>query len=230
MGGLARLALDRRRTFDVDRRGVDLSAEALRPRGSAGRRFLEYAVFVLVWIRLGLILSVGLVPFLLIGAALLVLFQLARRQPLRRLWARDADYLRPQIGGKLLVAAVLIVIPTVMLLQSLRLDRYANDSWTALVLGLAFLAGGYLASRRLVLTVAVAALAVLVMSWMLTPDLATARDGDPAVLAHLDEAQHGLVERISATSPSPRSTWTRRIRCAWPVSVLQPRHQWKSDR
>ena len=172
--------------FHVDRRGVNLSAEALRPRRSARRKFAEYSVLAVVWVGLGLILSLGLIPFLLLGALLLVLFHLVRRQPLRRLWARDTDSFAGGWAGKLLVAAVLIVIPTAMLLQSLRLDRYANDSWTALVMGLV-LAGGYLASRRLVLTIAVAALAVLVTSWMLTPDLATARTGDPAVLAHLEE-------------------------------------------
>ena len=48
-------------------------------------------MLAVVWVGLGLILSVGLIPFLLIGAALLVLFQLVRRQPLRTLWARDTD-------------------------------------------------------------------------------------------------------------------------------------------
>jgi CubicO group peptidase (beta-lactamase class C family) len=73
-----------------------------------------------------------------------------------------------------------------MLLQSLQLDRYANDSWTALVMA-AVLAGSYLITRRLLLTVTVAALAVVVTSWMLTPNLATARNGNPIVLAHLEE-------------------------------------------
>jgi hypothetical protein len=43
----------------------------------------------------------------------------------------------------------------------------------------------------LTVTVAVAALAIVVTSWMLTPDLATARNGDPVVLAHL-EGQHSM--------------------------------------
>ena len=163
-----------------------LAAETHRPRRSRRRRLVEYAVLAVVWIGLGLVLSLGLVPFLLLGAPLLVLFQLVRRQPLRRLWSRDADSFAHGWAGKLLVAAVLVVLPMVMLLQSLRLDRYANDSWTALVMA-AVLAGGYLATRRLILTVTVAALAVVATSWMLTPDLATARNGDPVVLAHLEE-------------------------------------------
>jgi hypothetical protein len=141
-------------------------------------------VLAVAWVGLGLIFSVGLIPFLLLGVPLLVLFQLVRRQPLRTLWARDADSFAGR-AGKLLVVAVLIVIPTVMLFESLRLDRYANDSWTALVMG-AVLAGGYLVTRRLVLTVAVAALAVAATSWILTPDLATAHYGDAVVQAHLE--------------------------------------------
>ena len=159
---------------------ASLARQAQRQRWSARRRVVEYAVLAVVWIGLGLILSVGLIPFLLLGAALLVPFQLVRRQPLRTLWARDTDSFARGRAGKLLVAAVLLVIPTVMLLQSLRLDRYANDSWTALVMGVV-IAGGYLVTRRLVLTVAIAALAVVATSWMLAPNLATARHGDPVV-------------------------------------------------
>ena len=117
-----------------------------------------------------------------------------------------------------------------MLLQSLRLDRYANDSWTALVMA-AVLAGGYLVTRRLLLTVTVAALAVVVVtSWMLTPNMATARNGNPVVLAHLEEQRDMGMLNGFHDSPSPRSTWTRRIRCSWPALVLQPRHRWRSGR
>ena len=54
-----------------------LAAETHRPRRSRRRRLVEYAVLAVVWIGLGLVLSLGLVPFLLLGAPLLVLFQLA---------------------------------------------------------------------------------------------------------------------------------------------------------
>ena len=170
-----------------------------------------YALLAAVWVGLGVILSVGLVPFLLIGAALLVLFQLARRKPMRTLWARDTDSFARGWAGKWLVAAVLVVLPTVMLMQSLRMDQYANDSWTALVMA-AVLACGYVISRRLVLTVAVAALAVFVTSWMLTPNLATDRNGDPTVLAHLEKQrdigmlygfQDIAVAEIDLDAPAP---------------------------
>jgi CubicO group peptidase (beta-lactamase class C family) len=51
---------------------------------------------------------------------------------------------------------------------------------------LVVLAGGYLASRRLLLTVLVAAATVAIVSWVLSPNLATVRNGDPVFLAHLD--------------------------------------------
>ena len=68
----------------------------------ARRRVLEYAVLAVVWIGLGLILSVGVLPFLLLGVPLLVLLQLVRRQPLRTLWARDTDSFARGWAGKLL--------------------------------------------------------------------------------------------------------------------------------
>ena len=51
---------------------------------------------------------------------------------------------------------------------------------------LVVLAGGYLATRRLLLTVLIGAVTVAVTSWVLAPNLATGRNGDPTVLAHLD--------------------------------------------
>ncbi|MGY4770337.1 hypothetical protein ACXC9Q_25770 (plasmid) [Kribbella sp. CWNU-51] len=56
---------------------------------------------------------------------------------------------------------------------------------------LVVLAVSYLASRRLVITVLIGALTVAVVSWVLSPNLADARNGDATVLAHLDH-QAGL--------------------------------------
>ena len=67
-----------------------------------------------------------------------------------------------------------------------RYGRYADDSWKALLM-LVVLAGSYLATRRLLLTVLIGAVTVAVASWVLAPNLATARNGDPTVLAHLDQ-------------------------------------------
>jgi hypothetical protein len=67
-----------------------------------------------------------------------------------------------------------------------RHGRYADDSWQALLM-LVVLAGSYLASRRLVLTVLTGAVTVAVVSWVVSPELAVTRNGDPGVLAHIDQ-------------------------------------------
>jgi CubicO group peptidase (beta-lactamase class C family) len=105
---------------------------------------------------------------------------------LRLLLARDSASFAHGWAGKVLVAAVLIVIPVTMVLLSHSGGRYADDSWKALLM-LVVLAGSYFASRRLVLTVLIGALTVTVVSWVLSPNLAGARNGDPTVLAHLDD-------------------------------------------
>jgi CubicO group peptidase (beta-lactamase class C family) len=146
---------------------------------------ITFALFV-VWAGLAAELDIGLIGMLLSALLIVVLPMVVRRRPLRQLWARDTATFAHGWAGKLLVGAILFVVPTAMLLQSLRMDQYANDSWVALVTGVV-LGCGYLALRRLVLTVAVAALAVGVTSWMLIPSLATAQYGDPAVLAQLEK-------------------------------------------
>ena len=108
---------------------------------------------------------------------------------MRTLLVRDTDSFARGWAGKLLVAAVLVAVPVTMVLVSVdggRFGRYADDSWKA-VLMLVVLAGSYLASRRLVLTVLIGAVTVAVVSWVLAPDLAVTRNGDPAVLAHIDQ-------------------------------------------
>ena len=111
-----------------------------------------------------------------------------RRRPLRGLLARDSATFARRWPGKLLVATVLVLIPATLVTLSViggRYGRYADDSWKALLM-LVVLAGGYLATRRLLLTVLIGAVAVAVTSWVLAPNLAAARNGDPTVLAHLD--------------------------------------------
>ncbi len=73
-----------------------------------------------------------------------------------------------------------------MVLTSLRAGRYADNSWTALLM-VAVLAAMYIVSRRLLLTVLVAGLVVSLASWVLAPHLASTRTGDGSVLTQLDE-------------------------------------------
>jgi CubicO group peptidase (beta-lactamase class C family) len=145
---------------------------------------------VAVWLLLGSLFGLEFVDVVLLGVLLLAAFQaLVRRRPLRSLLARDTTSFAHGWAGKLLVAAVLIVVPATMVLLSLtgvRYGRYADDSWKALLM-LVVLAGSYLASRRLVLTVLVGAVTVAVVSAVLSPSLAGSRNGDRPVLAHLDQ-------------------------------------------
>jgi CubicO group peptidase (beta-lactamase class C family) len=119
---------------------------------------------------------------------------LVQRRPLRALLSRDTASFARGWAGKLLVAVVLVAIPVAMVMGSVgggRYGRYEDDSWKALLM-LVVLAGSYAASRRLVLTVLIAAVTVAVVSWALSPNLAVTRNGDPMVLAHLgQQARHG---------------------------------------
>jgi len=144
------------------------------------------------WLVAGSMLGLGFVDVLLLGVPLLAAFQtlVLRRSP-RALLVRDTASFAHAWAGKLLVAAVLIVIPAIMVLLSLtgsRYGRYADDSWKALLM-LVVLAGSYLASRRLVLTVLVGAVTVAVVSLVLSPSLAGERTGDRTVLAHLNHQE-----------------------------------------
>jgi CubicO group peptidase (beta-lactamase class C family) len=146
---------------------------------------------VALWAVSGFLFGLGLLGAVLLGVLLLAAFHiLVRRRPLRVLLLRDTASFAHGWAGKVLVAAVLVAVPVAMVLTSAgggRFGRYADDSWKALLM-LVVLAGGYLASRRLVLTVLIGAVTVAVVSWVLSPDLAVARNGDAAVLAHVDQA------------------------------------------
>lgn len=163
-------------------------------RGPNGRRRAVDVVagigLVATWLALVSLLEVGFLGAVLVGVLVPAAFlTLVRRRPLRTLLVRDTAWFARGWAGKLLVAAVLFAIPATMVLSSVaggRYGRYADDSWKALLV-LIVLAGTYLASRRLLLTVLVAAVGVGVVSWVVAPDLADARNGDPAVLVHLDQ-------------------------------------------
>ena len=109
-----------------------------------------------------------------------------RRRRLRWVFSRDTDSFARRWPGKLLVTIVLLAIPAAMVLASLRAGRYADNSWTAL-LTVAVLAGTYVISRRLLLTLLVAGLVVSLASWVLTPHLVSTRTGDGSVLTQLDD-------------------------------------------
>ncbi len=143
-------------------------------------------VLAVSWVGLGSVLGAGpsdLLP--LVVAGVLFIHLVLRRRPLRTAFGRDTSSFAARWPGKLLAAAVLFLVPAAMLYNSLARGTYADDSWVA-VLMLVVLAVAYLASRRLLLTLLVAGVVVSVTSWVLAPNLASTRNGDPTVLAHLD--------------------------------------------
>lgn len=112
-----------------------------------------------------------------------------RHPLLRMLLGRDTAWFARSWLGQALIGMVLVAIPTTMVLLTVsggRGGRYADDSWKALLM-IVVLAAGYLASKRLLLTVVVGVLTVAIASWVMAPTLATARNGDSKVLAHLDD-------------------------------------------
>ena len=171
-------------------------------RSGQGRRHRLVEVFAGIgflagWLIIGFLLELGFVGFVLLTVPMLAAFQtLVRHRSLRSLLARDTNSFARRWPGKVLVAAVLIAIPATMVLLSVsgsRYGRYADDSWKALLM-LVVLAGGYLATRRLVLTVLVGVVTVAIASWVLAPNLASTRNGDSKVLAHLDnQASMGML-------------------------------------
>ena len=164
-------------------------------RRAVGRRhrvLQAVAAMALVtsWLLSGPLLGLGFVGVLVLGVPLLAAFQtLVLRRSFRSLLVRDTASFAHGWRGKLLVAAVLIAIPAAMVLLSVtggRYGRYEDDSWKALLM-LLVLAGTYLASRRLGVAVLVGGVTVLGVAAVLSPNLATDRNGDTTVLAHLDQ-------------------------------------------
>ena len=188
---------------------------------------------VVAWLLLGSVLGLGFVGFLLLGVPLLVAYQaLVSRRPVRMLVARDTATFARRWPGKLLVAVVLVAHPGHdggALAGGDRYGRYADDSWKALLM-LVVLAGGYLATRRLLLTVLIGAVTVAVASWVLAPDLADSRNGDPTVLAHLDhQARMGWLDRLPQVAVAEIDLDATH-RCGWPASVPTTPPRWRSDR
>ena len=143
-----------------------------------------------VWLLSGPLLGVGFVGVVLVGVVLLTALQtVLLRRPVRSLLVRDtASFARGWVG-KVVVVATLFVVPVAMLLPSVaggRYGRYADDSWKTLLM-VVVLVATYLLTRRLLVTMLVAAATVGIASWVMSPALADDRNGEQTVLAHLDQ-------------------------------------------
>jgi CubicO group peptidase (beta-lactamase class C family) len=98
-----------------------------------------------------------------------------------RVIARDTSTFARRWPGKLLVAVGLGAIPALLLLRSVVGGSYINDSWIA-VLAAGVLIAGYAISRRLLVTVLIAALVLGVTTVGVAPRVAAAQSGDETVL------------------------------------------------
>ena len=170
------------------------------PPAPGSRRLIEVAAGIGLlagWAVSGFLFKLAFVEVVLLGVLLVAAFQtLVRRRPVRTLLVRDTASFARGWWGKLLVAAVLVALPAAMVVTSVggsRYGRYADDSWKALLL-LLVLAGAYLASRRLIITVLIGAVTVALLSWALAPNLADTRNGDATVLTDIDgQADRGVL-------------------------------------
>ena len=172
------------------------------PPAPASRRRIEVAAgigLLALWAVSGFLLELGFVGVVLLGALLLAAFHtLVRRRPLRALLVRDTASFARRWGESCWSPPSWSRYPPPWCCTSLggsRYGRYADDSWKALLM-LVVLAGAYLASRRLVLTVLIGAVTVAVVSWVLSPNLADTRNGDATVLAaHRPASRQGHAGR-----------------------------------
>jgi membrane protease YdiL (CAAX protease family) len=87
--------------------------------------------FVAVWTTLGYLLPRDPNLYLLVGVPLTLAFQkLVRRRPIRELWVRGTAAFSLDRSGRIL-AAVLLVAPTVMLIQTLVSGQWVVAGWMA---------------------------------------------------------------------------------------------------
>jgi CubicO group peptidase (beta-lactamase class C family) len=113
------------------------------------------------------------VTFLLLGAAGVVVLQMTRRRPWRKLLAPDGPM------GK----AGLLVIPCFLLLRYM--STWVDYAWIS-GLTLAVLTAAYAATRRFVVTLLLTAGLITAAGWSQAPHLKSARHGDTALLNQLN--------------------------------------------
>jgi hypothetical protein len=190
--------------------------EGTDPASRPGRRWSLPAGPVLLvawvaWVALGLLVPLGAAGFLVLGAALVVLFQLVRRTSVRRLLARDSTGLTRSRTGKASLAVALLLIPAFLMVRYV--PTWVDDSWIA-VLTVAVLAVAYVALRRIVVALTLTAVVIAAVSWSHAPQLATSRSGDPQLLAQLSGLkrmgrlqgfQDVAVAKIDMDAPQPVS-------------------------
>jgi membrane protease YdiL (CAAX protease family) len=107
-------------------------------------RCMHAAAFVAVWLGIGLVFRLEPNSYLLVGVPLVVLFQLGvRREPLVKLWVRDAVNFRLGAWG-IFLALGLVVAPAVGLVRG-----FHTASWAAILWLVCCMAGAFAAAFSL---------------------------------------------------------------------------------
>lgn len=160
-------------------------------KGDAGRGHARWGLFTglllfIVWWAVGVLVPLGTAGFVLVGAGLVFIFQLARRTPMRRLLDPDSSSFATGTASKVAVAVTLVSVPVFLILRYL--PTWIDDGWVA-ALTVVLLGVAYAALRRIVMAMILIAALVTIVTWSQAPQLATTRQGDPALLGQLSGLQ-----------------------------------------
>jgi membrane protease YdiL (CAAX protease family) len=105
------------------------------------RRYLQAVAFVALWLAIGLLFHLDPNCYLLVGVPLVVLFQIGvRREPLVKLWVRDATHFRLGAWG-ILLALGLAALPALDLVRGFRTAPWAILLWQLCCIAGAVVAG-----------------------------------------------------------------------------------------
>jgi len=105
------------------------------------RRYLEPAVFVLLWMLAGWVFHLDAHVYLLLGVPLVAFFQLVvRRQGLQRLWARYAVNFRLDLPGAVIAVALMVVPGHFLIVEALPTRQWPIILWVVCCLAGAFFA------------------------------------------------------------------------------------------
>src|SRR5665213_209642 len=88
---------------------ISFKVLGLVPLQTRPYRFASSAIFIGIWMALGLVFHPDVNTYLLIGVPLTLVFQLVvKREPLAALWVRSAP--KMQLNAKLLLAITLLLV------------------------------------------------------------------------------------------------------------------------
>jgi hypothetical protein len=113
------------------------------------RRYIEVAACALAWIAAGFAFHLDPNAYLILGVPLVGLFQvLVRRQPLQKLWVRDASWFRLDLPGIALAAGMMLVPGYELLAHALPGRNWSVILWMVCCLAGALFAAFALRNQR----------------------------------------------------------------------------------